>query len=72
VKNPRTGASAAIDVKGLLAKTVWPIQEPRPEKTHFYALICYEGKFTKFEETPRVFIVPSTEMKQPLLEQTRR
>jgi len=60
------GGLFIIDVTGVAEKGDWPIDEKPVEGSsgHFIALVSYEGKISQTEVSPRVWIVPSEELRQ--------
>ena len=56
------GRIVTIDVKGIKNRTNWPMKPRRIAKDHFFALVCWGGRFQDYQYSPEVFIVPSLEI----------
>ena len=61
-----SGKAASIDVKGLAGKYDWPADniDLAGSKDHYLALLSFEGRIDDLESQPRVWIVPSTDIKR--------
>jgi hypothetical protein len=61
------GRKISIDTKGLKNKTNWPITVKLKRPDHFFILVAYVDQFESLEHFPEVFVIPSLEMRPPLL-----
>lgn len=59
------GKALTIDVKAVAGKMDWLLgnTELHEAKNHFVVLVCYEGTFADATTLPRVWIVPSEELR---------
>lgn len=62
----KDGSTITIDVKGIAGKYDWPADNIRDfsKPSHFYALVCFEGKIADPSSLPNVWIIPANQLEQ--------
>ena len=60
--------SLTIDVKGLQAKSSFPVNNYRQVNGHYIVFVSYDGKFDNVITTPKVYIVPSNDLEKSFKE----
>jgi hypothetical protein len=68
------GTTSTIDVKGLEKRYDWPADNIRllDKHQHFYALVSFEGKITDPLALPSVWIIPSDELRDFIIQYRTR
>lgn len=56
------GDTITVDVKGLVGKTGWPIDNFRPKDRHFVAFLSFLDGIDNPSLVPEVYIVPASDM----------
>lgn len=59
------GRALTVDVKAVANRNDWPIGNVvNPSKDHFVILVSYESKFGDPQVSPRVWVVPSSDVQR--------
>ena len=59
------GALYTVDVKGVAKQYDWPADNITllSEQTHYYVLVCFDGKIDQPGQSPSAWVVPAKELK---------
>ncbi len=63
-----------VDVKGVAGPYDWPADNIKllDKTSHIYALVCFENKITDPSSNPSIWLIPSTALKDYMIEYATR